>query len=267
MNHKLYPLITLLSIILLSCSITRQEDNSHTSYNYLRQLGIPKDKDTSDDYIINRPQYIMSYNCDRGIANWVFWETTKDDYGKSSRKYQSFTIDSSLADFCDKIPPKVYKSSKYDRGHLVPAQARSRTDEDMASTFFMTNITPQIQYLNIGVWKQLENKCRNLCVKHNKRLLITAGTICQTFKKLRKSKVVVPDYFFKIIIILDNQQSVSDINRDTEIISVIIPNDRQQLTYKSYKRYYATIDSIENLIGYDLFHRIPNKIEKYLEKK
>lgn len=260
-------IFTILSLVLLSCSTVRKEYDSFESYDYLKKLGIPEDSNPTDDYLISRPQYVMSFNCDRGIANWVFWENTKEDFGRASRKFQNFTIDTSLADNCDKISPKAYKSTKYDRGHIVPAQARSKSDDDMASTFFMTNITPQVKYLNVGVWKQLENECRRLCKKHNKRLLITSGTICQTFKKLRKSKVVIPDYLFKIIIILDRDQTISDIDKNTDIISVVIPNNSEQLIYRSYKRYYVPIDSIETLTGYDFFRRIPNKIENYLEKK
>jgi endonuclease G len=52
-----------------------------------------------------------------------------------------------------------YTRSGYDRGHMAPAGDASTSDE-MYSTFFFTNMTPQNPVLNRGEWAHLEEKVR-----------------------------------------------------------------------------------------------------------
>ncbi|MFA6569769.1 MAG: hypothetical protein WCT77_00835 [Bacteroidota bacterium] len=42
------------------------------------ELGVPCDNDTTNNYIIIRPQYVLSYNSVRGVPNWVAWNLNAD---------------------------------------------------------------------------------------------------------------------------------------------------------------------------------------------
>jgi endonuclease G len=54
------------------------------------------------------------------------------------------------------LPPKWYKGSGYDKGHLY-AVIYCQNDKDMLNSFNMKNCLPQHPSLNRGEWKQLES--------------------------------------------------------------------------------------------------------------
>lgn len=58
-----------------------------------------------------------------------------------------------------RVTSDTYTNSGYSRGHMVPAHViYERFGIDAANdTFYMTNICPQLQSLNGGSWKRLEN--------------------------------------------------------------------------------------------------------------
>jgi endonuclease G len=47
--------------------------------------GAVHDPNQPTNYLIERPQYALSYNRDRGIPNWVSWQVTKQDLGDVQR--------------------------------------------------------------------------------------------------------------------------------------------------------------------------------------
>lgn len=55
--------------------------------------------------------------------------------------------------------PVDYKLSGYDKGHLA-ASDDAATSIQMAETYLMTNMTPQVPSLNQKAWKYLEDKVR-----------------------------------------------------------------------------------------------------------
>src|SRR4051812_46898621 len=73
-----------------------------------------------DNYLIERPQYTLSYNRDHGIPNWVSWQVTKQDLG-SVKRSPTFTSDTSLPKGWYRVTLDDYTGSGYDRGHMCPS--------------------------------------------------------------------------------------------------------------------------------------------------
>lgn len=90
---------------------------------------------SADNYLILRPQYVLSYNRSRNIANWASWELTKMWLGNAKRQ-NNFRPDSSLPKGWYQVVPNDYNGSGFDRGHLVNSQDRSRSVEDNSATLF-----------------------------------------------------------------------------------------------------------------------------------
>ena len=65
------------------------------------------------------------------------------------------------------------------KGHLVPAETFSFTDNNIRSTFVYTNAVPQYQTLNSGQWSVYEEKIRkygeNTCAKNGGNLYLLTG--------------------------------------------------------------------------------------------
>lgn len=227
--------------------------------------GIPKDNDTTDDYIIIRKQYALSYNYKRNVANWVAWQLNKDWFGDAPRYKGNFITDKDLPKNFQKITHQDYTNSGYDRGHMVRSEERTRTPEDNKSTFLLSNILPQTPDLNQGVWLDFEYFCEELCKNHNKELYIYAGGIFHSERKI-KNKISIPDSCFKIVIMLNQGEKFSDINGKTKVYSVVMPNI-MGIRKDKWAKYKTTIKRIEESTGYDFLSAIPDSIEIILENK
>ncbi|RYG62776.1 hypothetical protein EON80_22485, partial [bacterium] len=86
-------------------------------------LGNPTSAGQSpDNYLLERPQYSMSYNRTKGGPNWVAWHTDASDLGDTERG--KFVPDPELPAGWQ-IRPADYKGTGYDRGHLCPSGDRT----------------------------------------------------------------------------------------------------------------------------------------------
>ncbi len=262
---------------LISCSDsgnsnTIEAKNSNKSpYSWVNtvhtEIGVPFDQDTTNDYIIIRPQYVLSYNNELGVPNWVAWELNANWFGDVARYSGNFITDNSLPENFIKIKHSDYTNSGYDRGHQVRSEERTLTVDDNKSSFFMTNILPQTPDLNQGVWLKFEYYCESLCKEQNKELLVVSGGIFNTKSTLNSAgKVAIPDSCWKIVLILDKGQKIKDINANNQVYAICIPNI-SGVRKADYATYKTTIDKIEQSTGYDFFSELEDKIEAAIEKK
>jgi len=137
---------------------------------------------SADNYLMVKPQYIVSYNSKTHTANWVSWQLNRSWIGAADRQ-DNFRPDNALPAIWYKVRPNDYSGSGYDRGHIAPSAVakrgvshRTRNESDNSSTFLMSNIMPQSPELNRGVWGDLEEYCREL-VQSGKELYIVAGPV------------------------------------------------------------------------------------------
>ena len=91
-----------------------------------------------------------------------------------------------------------YKKSGYDRGHQMDAYDCGCDSTAMAESFYYSNVAPQLQALNRGSWKRLEDYTRKL-VKDYDSVLVWCGSI--TLENSHIGRVAVPDYCWKIVYI------------------------------------------------------------------
>jgi DNA/RNA endonuclease G (NUC1) len=82
-------------------------------------LGVPVDSDPSDNFIITRSTYVVSYNPKRLGPNWAAWRLTAADFGGAARHRGHFITDESLPAGWYRVQHSDYTASGYDRGHLV----------------------------------------------------------------------------------------------------------------------------------------------------
>ena len=127
------------------------------------RLGNPSQANPSDrrNYLVVRPQYVLSFNCQTGLANWAAWQVDRRYLGRTDRQ-DDFERDTSLPAGCLSSAPQAYRGSGYDRGHLVPSADRSDTVADNQATFLTSNVVPQSPANNRGPWRELEEYCLSL---------------------------------------------------------------------------------------------------------
>lgn len=208
---------------------------------------------STTNQIVKHDYYTLSYNEKYEQAEWVAYELKKS-YVRSSNFDRPYFIED----------PKVktrsadwrnYKKSGYDKGHLCPAGDMEFAIKAYNDTFFTSNISPQQHDFNGGVWNRLEQKVRYWATKYDGVYVITAGVLQPNLKTIGQEQVLVPNYFYKIL--LDNS------NGQYKMIAFLVPNAKSN---KPLYEFVVSVDSIEKMTGIDFFPKLDDKTENSLEK-
>jgi len=230
------------------------------------ELGLPRDGDDSDDLLLRRRQYVVSYNPQRHVANWASWRLSSLDLGSVARHKGEFLSDPSLPNGVLRVSHRDYSRSGFDRGHLVRSADRTASREDNDATFFMTNVVPQRHALNEGAWLRLEEHCVKLA-KAGKQLFVLAGPVFSDPKHgpTIGPGVRVPELLFKIVVVLEPGQGRADVRADTTVIAVAMPNvDDAKPSWEAYR---TTVDALEARTGYDFLDAVDVGIQAVVESR
>ncbi len=228
------------------------------------------------EIIISKDQYVISYNKTRRAPNWVAWKLEANQMGHTGRT-NNFAQDAELEHYLTlsssgqhAVTPAEFKGSCFDRGHQVPSADRTSTPEDNQATFLMSNMIPQTPYLNRVIWEHLEQYTRDLVLTQGKKVYIIAGPIYdEDFGAIGPlNDIPVPSKDFKVILVLDANQTPSDIDQNTPVIAVVMPNTLQDgskplvnkgnlcnsaLVEKGsaddWQKYKTTVSAIEKMSG------------------
>jgi endonuclease G, mitochondrial len=229
-------------------------------------LGNPSAANANDpnNYLMIKPQFVLSYNRDKGIPNWVSWQINKSWLGPAERS-NDFRPDDTLPKEWHRVTPSSYVKTGYDKGHMTPSADRSKTAEDNSATFLMTNIIPQAPDNNRGYWENLESYSRNLANK-GQELYVIAGSYGEK-EKIGKGKVVVPDRIYKIIVAIQPGSGIKGINKSTRVIAIDTPNQQNKKTPVQWTDFLTTVDALEKRTGYDFLSNVDSAIQEVIESK
>ena len=244
--------------------------------------GAESNEDFGTNYLMEKPQFTLSYNNETLNPNWVAWHLCAEDLGNADRS-DTFRPDTELPSSWYAVRKNDYKFTYYgfDRGHICPSADRTANTEDNSATFLMTNMVPQAPDNNRIVWVALEKYEREL-VLQGKEAYIFAGPlgvggtgdkgyfeeIAVSTKDGRELSITVPAYTWKIILILDKgEDDINRVDENSEIIAVCVPNQKGCGKNGSWQQYVCTVDYIEENTGYDFFATLPDNIEEVLEAR
>jgi endonuclease G len=220
---------------------------------------------STDNYLMMKPQYVLSYNNKTHTANWVSWELNKSWIGAADRQ-DNFRPDDTLPDAWYKVRPSDYTGSGYDRGHMAPSADRTRNETDNSSTFLMTNMMPQVPEVNRGVWGDLEEYCREL-VQQGKELYIIAGPVGKKGSIGKTQKIAVPAKNWKVIAVLDGQGlGLQGITSNTRMIAVMMPNDAS-VKGKGWKSFRVSVKQVERETGLNFLSNVSPQVQQIIESK
>jgi endonuclease G len=248
-------------------STTPGTDNSHLA------MGNPSAAITNTanytNYLMEKPQYAMSYHRDRGTPNWVSWYVGTTWLGSAARQ-DDFRADLTLPGGWYQVGNSSYTGSGFDRGHNCPSADRTSTVADNSATFLMTNMIPQAPNNNQQTWANLENYTRTLVSAGNEVYVImgsygTGGTGTNGYATtINSGKVTVPNRVWKVLVVIPNgNNDVSRVTTSTRVIAVNTPNDNSiSTTWGSYR---TSVDAIETATGYNLLSNLPASVQSVVE--
>jgi endonuclease G len=218
-----------------------------------------------DNFLLEKPQFVLSYHNTNGTPNWVSWHLQPSDLGKADRQ-NDFRPDPALPSQFTHVLPRDYTGSGFDRGHLCNSEDRTRNDADNSATFVMTNIVPQTPDLNRGPWVKLESYARTL-VRQGNKLSIIAGCSGMHTTIGRTNSVTVPTACWKVIVVLPPGRSpLTALKADTRVIAVDMPNT-QGIKNKDWRVYLTTVREIEAKTGYDFLSTVPRDMQDQIETR
>lgn len=203
--------------------------------------------------VIKHQFYTLSYSEAHEQAEWVAYPLKREHVTYSNHRRPYFVEDPEV--ISGSANWKNFIRSGYDRGHLCPAGDRRFSAEAFNETFYTSNIAPQRNDFNAGVWNRLEQKTRYWAKKKNGLYVITGGVLKYNLKTIGKEHVAVPNYFYKILI--ENN------NNTFHAIAFLLPHKETDQPLYSF---VVSIDSLEKMTGIDFLNKLPDSMEANLEK-
>jgi len=260
--------------------------NDYSREPALQRLEFPKVKGgnsiviihtTNDKYGIN---YSVEWDCQKKSQRWSCYQMHSGNYGGSnSRVVDGYLFDEDMPSHninyvtdADGFNYDPFWSSGYDHGHICPNADRKYSREANRQTFYLTNMQPQFNKFNAGLWQEMENKVRKWWPTGNKDTLfvVKGGTIDSpgdiieyiSNKKVSKSSqegyIPVPRYFFMALL----RKSGTN---PPKALAFWAENLNEDHSGDPLSDYVISVRELERRTGIDFFCNLPDKIEEDVE--
>ena len=230
-----------------------------------------------DNYLMEKPEYTLSYNRDLGRPNWVSWHLSSEWTGTLER-VDTFRPDPQVPPDWYRVQSFDFSGSGFDRGHMTPNADRDKETSIPINqaTFLMSNMVAQAPDNNQGPWAAFEAYLRTSTDDGSHEIFIVAGPTGAggtgsnlpetTTMTLADGHVTVPAWTWKVALVLpkDTSDPISRVSCSTRTIAAIMPN-AQGIRNNPWETYLTTVDAVETLTGYDLFSNLPEPIQRCVE--
>ena len=227
----------------------------------------------TDDYGIT---YSVEWDNEKIANRWTCYQLHEGNSLSQTDRHDDFKADPEVAVSAELAD---YKNSGFSRGHLCPSADRQCSKEQNKQTFFLTNMQPQYQKHNGGLWSNLETLVRNYATNdsytdaHCDTLyIVKAATITDkvnidgtevegVYAQKCNDRLLVPKYFYMALL---------HYNKATDTYHAIafwtLHEDASD-TNKNYATYAISIDELETRTGIDFFCNLPDEIENAVESQ
>ncbi len=220
------------------------------------------------NYLMEKPQYSLSYHRDRKIPNWTAWRLDSSWIGSTSRQ-DDFRPDSTLPAGWYQVLDNDYSGSGYDRGHMCPSGDRTNSVPNNSATFLMTNMVPQLGANNQGPWEDFESYCRTLAGQGNE-MYIYSGSIGSLGTTNNAAQITIPQYTWKVMVVLPNgNNDLQRINKYTRTVAILIPNftGTGLQIGDVWREWRTSVKHIEALTGYNFFSEVPINTRNIIKRR
>ncbi len=203
------------------------------------------------------------------VPHWVIHHVTRAHLALKTNRRDDFRPDKRLP-AAVRVSPDDYKGKGYDKGHLAPAGDFTYDPEPMSATFLMSNMSPQYQATNRGIWQQLEGGVRDLVKLRGEAWVVTGNLFLKGdtelalpkkwLKRGGKNLVAVPTHMFKVILARDTK------TKKLSEYAFLVPNSSQTTKGTPYD-FMVSVDDLETLTKWDFFPLLADSLENHLESQ
>ena len=161
----------------------------------------------------------------------------------------------------------AFKGSGYDHGHICPSADRLGSDEANYQTFFLTNMMPQVNSFNAGIWAAMEAKLRDWTKSYDTLYVCKGGTIDKdehiiSYIGSGDNKIPVPKYFFMAILGVKNKAGQKG---DYSAMAFWIEHKGNTPKNDDLKKYMVNVRELEKSTNIDFFCNLSDDIEEWVE--
>ena len=189
------------------------------------------------------------------VALWVAYPLCKLYTSGSAGRTNAWALDPLLGN--NSAAPFGGYCGDYARGHQLPSADRQCCYDANAQTFYGTNMTPQLNAHNEGIWSSLESKVRTIANASDTTYVVTGVIVSASGKKEKDSNgnnVTVPDAYFKVLLRYSKSSTLGQWNAAAFY-----------LEHRSYsggigKEHSMSVDELEQITGFDFFANLPAKV-------
>jgi len=189
------------------------------------------------------------------VALWVAYPLCKLYTNGSAGRTNAWALDPLLGD--DSAAPFGGYAGNYARGHQIPSADRQCCYEANAQTFYGTNMTPQLNAHNEGIWADLEGKVRGWANTSDTTYVVTGVTLSASSKTEEDSygnSVTIPDAYFKAILKYSKSSTLGTWNAAAFYL------EHRDYSESLGKSHSMSIDELEEITGINFFVNLPSKI-------
>ena len=154
--------------------------------------------------------------------------------------------------------PFSYYAGDYARGHQLPSADRLCSDEANKQTFYGSNIAPQLNEHNEGIWVNLENHVRDIANASDTTYVVTGCLVegaTETSTDSDGKTITIPTAFYKALLRYEA-------GAENEWTCAGFFTEHKNYTDKSLKAIAMSIDELEEKTGFDFFVHLADKIGK-----
>ena len=264
-------------------SMTDYQEAWRLEYPQVSYNNLSPTKEGAED----KNQIVVKKTDDFGITYSVEWDNAKvANRWSCYQLHEGNTLSTTDRHDDFKADPEVavsaeladYKNSGFSRGHLCPSADRQCSVEQNKQTFFLTNMQPQWQKHNGGLWKNLEDLVRNYATNdsysdaHCDTLyIVKAATITDQVTidgaevdgiykdQTCNERLIVPKYFYMALL------HYNKATNSYHAIAFWTLHEDASDTNKNYGDYAISINELEKRTGIDFFCNLPDDEENTVE--
>lgn len=192
------------------------------------------------------------------VSVWVAYPLCKTYTDKVVDRTDAWAYDPILGSELSVAPFSGY-AGDYARGHQLPSADRLCCKAANEQTFYGTNIIPQLNEHNEGIWQNLENHIRSIANSSDTTYVVT-GSVVQGADEITKDSdgksITVPVAFFKAVL----RYKKSDSANVWSAAGFYTDHKNYGSQNSNLKAVSMSIDELETKTGHDFFVNLIDKI-------
>ena len=212
--------------------------------------------------------YSLYWDYDNLVALWVAYPLCKWHFNTTDTGRTNLWALDPLVD--DSKEPNLTKGFKegnsgwFARGHQLPSADRYVGNSN-SQTFYGTNMTPQDNTFNGGLWGNLENKVRSWAEKCDTVYVVTGCTVAGSSKyaldnATPQKRVTVPTGYYKAVIAYSKSSTFAGASTGGYMGCAFYYDHFGSYSSSVTKSMGMSIDALEAKIGIDLFVNLPSVV-------